>query len=144
MDRRTLEVEALLAEISAYCREAKLAETTFGRLAVNDGKLVGRLKNGSRITMDTIERVRSFIGNNASERTVTPSTAVTIRAAPVPAVQGDADAARNFRFFDNRQKYLLFVTTCSEKWVVAERVIMELENIRPKPPAVRIFDAGVG
>ena len=24
-----------------------------------------------------------------------------------------------FRFYDNRQKYLLFVNTCSEKWVVA-------------------------
>ena len=25
---------------------------------------------------------------------------------------GDADPQRNFRFFDNRQKYLLFVNTC--------------------------------
>jgi SAM-dependent methyltransferase len=53
-------------------------------------------------------------------------------------------AAKNFRFFDNRQKYLLFVNTCSEKWVVANRVSMELAKLRPKPPAVRIFDAGVG
>ena len=51
---------------------------------------------------------------------------------------------RNFRFFDNRQKYLLFVTTCSEKWVVARRVARELESIHPKPPALRVFDAGVG
>ena len=28
-----------------------------------------------------------------------------------------------FRFYDNRQKYLLFVNTCSEKWVVAQREI---------------------
>ena len=51
---------------------------------------------------------------------------------------------RNFRFFDNRQKYLMFVNTCSEKAVVAERVAMELANIHPRPPAVRVFDAGVG
>lgn len=51
---------------------------------------------------------------------------------------------KNFRFYDNRQKYLLFVNTCSEKWAVSERVIMELEHIKPTPPAVRIFDAGVG
>src|SRR5437870_5086381 len=102
------EAEALLAEIAAYCREAKLAETTFGRLAVNDGKLVGRLKNGSRVTMDTIGRVRSFIANNGSERGAATSAAlVASRVAPAPVVQGDA--ARNFRFFDNRQKYLLFV-----------------------------------
>src|SRR5271156_2268217 len=49
-----------------------------------------------------------------------------------------------FRFYDNRQKYLLFVNTCSEKWVVAQRVAMELANIHPRPPAVRVFDAGVG
>src|SRR5207248_3136356 len=50
----------------------------------------------------------------------------------------------NFRFFDNRQKYLLFVNTCSEKWEVAHRVALELGNIHPRPPAVRVFDAGVG
>ena len=49
-----------------------------------------------------------------------------------------------FRFYDNREKYLLFVTTCSEKWVVADRVGMELGHISPKPPAIRIFDAGMG
>jgi hypothetical protein len=51
---------------------------------------------------------------------------------------------RAFRFYDNRQKYLLFVNTCSEKWVIAQRTAMELANIHPRPPAVRMFDAGVG
>jgi hypothetical protein len=49
-----------------------------------------------------------------------------------------------FRFYDNRQKYLLFVNTCSEKWEIAQRVALELGNIHPRPPAVRMFDAGVG
>jgi len=51
---------------------------------------------------------------------------------------------RPFRFYDNRQKYLSFVTTCNEKWKVAERAIAELDYIRPTPPAMRIFDAGMG
>ena len=51
---------------------------------------------------------------------------------------------QHFRFFDNREKYLLFVTTCSEKWVVADRVGMEFKHLRPVPPALRIFDAGMG
>lgn len=51
---------------------------------------------------------------------------------------------RPFRFYDNRQKYLTFVTTCDEKWAVAERVAQELETLAPQPPALRIFDAGVG
>lgn len=49
-----------------------------------------------------------------------------------------------FRFYDNRQKYLLFVTTCGEKWVIADRVGMELQHLHPTPPALRMFDAGMG
>jgi hypothetical protein len=78
------------------------------------------------------------LANEALTREATP---------PAPAAaagRGESAPARNFRFFDNRQKYLLFVTTCSEKWVVAERVALELASIRPRPPAVRLFDAGVG
>ncbi|MEM7208177.1 MAG: hypothetical protein AAF434_10155 [Pseudomonadota bacterium] len=54
------------------------------------------------------------------------------------------DDHAEFRFFDNRQKYLLFVNTCSEKWVIGERIARELKHIQPKPPSIRIFDAGVG
>ena len=54
------------------------------------------------------------------------------------------DEPTEFRFFDNRQKYLLFVNTCSEKWVIGERVARELKNMIPTPPSIRIFDAGVG
>jgi SAM-dependent methyltransferase len=50
----------------------------------------------------------------------------------------------NFRFYDNRQKYLMFVNTCSEKWIVAQRVAQELETLAPQPPALRFFDAGMG
>ena len=76
------------------------------------------------------------------ERTTKPHArqAGSAEAAVAPA----SDPQRNFRFFDNRQKYLLFVHTCSEKWVVASRVALELANIHPRPPALRIFDAGVG
>lgn len=49
-----------------------------------------------------------------------------------------------FRFFDNREKYLLFVTTTSEKAVIAERVGQEFDRITPTPPALKIFDAGMG
>ena len=56
----------------------------------------------------------------------------------------DSQQGSNFRFYDNRQKYLMFVNTCSEKWVVAERAARELEKLMPVPPAVRFFDAGMG
>ena len=51
---------------------------------------------------------------------------------------------RHFRFYDNREKYLLFVSTCSEKQVIAERVALDIRGLRPVPPALRIFDAGMG
>ena len=51
---------------------------------------------------------------------------------------------KNFRFFDNRQKYLLFVSTCSEKEIISKRVGKEISLLNPSPPAVRVFDAGMG
>ncbi len=48
------------------------------------------------------------------------------------------------RFYDNRQKYLAFVNTCNEKWQVSKRATQELEHLEPQPPAVRVFDAGMG
>lgn len=59
MDQR----EALLAEIEAFVAEHGMAETTFGRLAVNDGKFVARLRANGNITFATAERVRAFIAN---------------------------------------------------------------------------------
>jgi hypothetical protein len=38
----------------------------------------------------------------------------------------------------------MFVNTCSEKWMVAERASRELDRLTPVPPAVRLFDAGMG
>jgi hypothetical protein len=49
-----------------------------------------------------------------------------------------------FRFYDNRQKYLAFVNTCNEKSAIARRVSQELVHVRPQPPALRVFDAGMG
>ena len=48
------------------------------------------------------------------------------------------------RFFDSREKYLLFATTTDEKWTIAQRINEELDKLNPKPPALRLFDAGMG
>jgi len=148
-----MEAESLLREITEYCRNTGVAESTFGRLVVNDGKFVNRLRDGGRITTTTLERVRSFMSSNvrahrdgkmvATARQM-PSPPPVALGAPATSNAPDIPKDRNFRFFDNRQKYLLFVNTCAEKGVVAQRVAMELANIHPRPPAVRVFDAGVG
>ena len=147
--------EQILQEITEFCRSQGLAESTFGRRAVNDGKLASRLRNGGRITTDTLDRIRSFMARTVdaapARRRVLfdppPTQSLPVLTPPAPPVaEGQAadDPQRNFRFFDNRQKYLLFVNTCSEKWEIASRVGLELANIHPRPPAVRVFDAGVG
>src|SRR2546422_5120075 len=39
----------LLGSISDFCRRTGMAESTFGRRAVNDGKFVARLRDGARV-----------------------------------------------------------------------------------------------
>ena len=53
-------------------------------------------------------------------------------------------SAQPFRFYDNRQKYLAFIHTCNEKTAVVRRAGQELDLVRPTPPALNIFDAGMG
>ena len=138
----------LLGSISSFCQQTGMAESTFGRRAVNDGKFVSRLRDGARVTPETLQRVNQFMERHGAlgAGESPPELLALIRASapqpPAAAIAASPD--KGFRFFDNRQKYLLFVTTCSEKEVVARRVGLELGHIHPQPPAVRIFDAGMG
>ncbi|MBO4223546.1 MULTISPECIES: hypothetical protein [Bradyrhizobium] len=128
--------DQILSQITDFCRGADMAESTFGRRAVNDGKLVHRLREGKKITIDTLDRIQAFIA------TSTPGGVAPPRGLVVPLEK--RDPRQNFRFFENRQRYLLFVHTCGEKRVIAQRVALELSAIHPRPPALRVFDAGVG
>ena len=164
--------EQLLHEIAAFCRRRGIAESTFGRRAVNDGKFVTRLRFGGGITTHTVRRVRAFMNHEPSSGidgapttgrlasrpgavnfdAVTRGTATLTLAhtatprleLPSSEVAEDHTPQAHFRFYDNRQKYLLFVNTCTEKQVVAQRIEMELAQLKPHAPAMRVFDAGVG
>ena len=156
----------LLEEIEAFCRRTGIAESTFGRQAVNDGKLCVRLRNGKDVTLETAAKIRGFIdghgplpAGNGSDQLEQDNNKGTIMAAntkrkasppsskvaksKVPAA-ADGTSDRPFRFYDNRQKYLAFVNTTNEKWKVAERATRELSLLKPTPPALRLFDAGMG
>jgi len=52
--------------------------------------------------------------------------------------------SKNIRFFDSRERYRMFVSTCTEKLEVARRVGRELEVIEPGVRSLNIFDAGLG
>ncbi len=157
----------LLTDIEAFCRRNALAESTFGRRSVNDGKLCFRLRSGKNVTLETAAKIRDFMRsmesdqkNNsddggtamsarsskkkaakASKRTTKKATSK--RTTKAAATADDKDD-RPFRFYDNRQKYLAFINTTNEKWKVGERASRELLHVKPTPPAMRVFDAGVG
>jgi hypothetical protein len=73
------------------------------------------------ITIDTLDRILAYIA------AATPGGLPPPRGLVVPPEKRDPRG--NFRFFENRQKYLLFVHTCSEKRVIADRVALELASI---------------
>ncbi len=168
---------ALLGEIEAYCRLSGIAESTFGKQVVNDGKLCARLREGKNVTLDTADRIRTFIhehqqpgatdtgdkagtgveGDDAmTDTNPKRAAAATNRSgsknpgvAASASEQGESESPasaddRPFRFYDNRQKYLAFVNTTNEKRKVAERAARELAHLKPTPPALRLFDAGMG
>ena len=78
--------DEILSQISEFCRRADMAESTFGRRAVNDGKLVARLREGKRITIDTLDRIQAYISASTpggmiarSNSSQTPSSMATGR-----------------------------------------------------------------
>ena len=56
--------DELLVEIEDFCARVGIAVSTFGRLAVNDGKFVGRLRAGGTLTVETVEKVRAYIADH--------------------------------------------------------------------------------
>ena len=51
----------VLGMIERYLRATRMPETKFGRLAVNDPRLVGDLRNGREVRPRTAARIAAFI-----------------------------------------------------------------------------------
>jgi len=51
----------LLADIQKWLEKNEVASTTFGKLSVNDGKLLSRLKSGGQCLPSTEKKIRSFM-----------------------------------------------------------------------------------
>ena len=62
----------LLREIEEFLSRHRMAKTTFGLRAVNDGKLVDRLRTGT-VTLDTAQRIRIFMRAVDAETRSPPS-----------------------------------------------------------------------
>ncbi|MGH1471460.1 MAG: hypothetical protein ACRBCS_09715 [Cellvibrionaceae bacterium] len=58
------EIQQLIDSIASFCKKAEISESTFGRLVVNDGKFVGRLRNGKGVTLKTLNKTKEYIRNH--------------------------------------------------------------------------------
>src|SRR5262249_27656569 len=83
--------EEILGEIREFCRATQPAGSTFGRLVVNDGKLVSRLRDGAKITTGTLDKVRAYLSEhrpapNGNGAAIAPKAAngAGVRADVVP------------------------------------------------------------
>lgn len=52
---------SLLKEISDFCREFDLSESTFGRRVMSDGKFVERIRQGGGLTVANLDRIRAYM-----------------------------------------------------------------------------------
>jgi hypothetical protein len=58
----------LLAEIRTFLARSGMGPSYFGQKAVRNPHLVKRLERGKTVTLDTAERVRTFIAQKQKER----------------------------------------------------------------------------
>src|SRR5437660_4996380 len=88
----------ILSEIREFCRATQTAESTFGRIVVNDGKLVSRLRDGARITTGTLDKVRAYLSEHRTA--VPPAQDRRLQAIkPVNGAAAPEIAPAGFRFF---------------------------------------------
>jgi hypothetical protein len=62
----------MLATVLGFLRRTGLPETLFGRLAINDPRLVADMRRGRDLRPETRARIECFIRANADVRYVSP------------------------------------------------------------------------
>lgn len=55
------DINVLLKRIHKDCEKRGCTASTWGRHAVNDGKLVGKLESGKTITLKTLEKIETYL-----------------------------------------------------------------------------------
>ena len=142
----TEDPEAMLAVVRATCEEMGIAESTFGRLAVNDGKFVGRIASGSRIEPETARRVDAFMEKaNRGEiklrgrprRKKTDPGA--FKMAELISQETSIRTPGSFAIHEQRHRSHVFAATTNESWVHADLMATDLKAITPGPAGFRIF-----
>ena len=138
--------EAILSIVEAFCEKHEIAPTTFGRLAVNDGKLVGRIAAGSRIEPGTARRVRNFMDKVDSGEIVVrgrprrkKDQSRVEKMAELISQETSIRTPGSFAFHEQRQRFHVFANTTNESWVLADLVAEDFEQLSADLPCIRIF-----
>lgn len=141
----------LILQIEHFCDKHDIAETTFGRLAVNDGKFVGRVRNGSKVSDRLLSRVAVFVESvsdgsrvivGRSRRRHEVARTETIKQ--ISEQQSIASPPRSAGYHEEREKRMVFTNSCNEKWVIADRALQATNDIKVSQPGFRIFESNLG
>lgn len=61
-------ISKMLEKASDYCVSKGLSKSTLGRFIVNDGKFFDRIEQGGGCTMETYEKVMSWLSTNKPKK----------------------------------------------------------------------------
>ena len=141
----------LLNEIELFCESVGIAESTFGRLAVNDGKFVNRIRSGSKVGEKMVTRIQEFMtkvrsGNLVIEGRDRRRVGVAKKEmlSKISSQETTAGLSQALEYNEQHQSHLLFYNTCNEKWQIAERAFKVMHDLSASPPALRVFEANLG
>ena len=138
--------DQLAGIIQEFCRKHGVAESTFGRLAVNDGKLFSRIAAGSRIEPETARRVAGYMAmadrgevrlRGRPRRARRHSAAETM--ADLISQETSVRTPGSFAFHEQRQRFHVFANTTNASWVLADRFAEDLAQLAPGPEGIRLF-----
>ena len=140
--------EALHEVIEAFCNKYEIAGSTFGRLAVNDGKFLGRIASGGRVEPRTAQRVSDFMARadrgevtlrGRPRRKKSESNAAVM--AEMISRETSIRTPGSFAFYEQRHRFHVFANTTNEAWVLADRIAEDLVALQPQLSGIKLFYA---
>lgn len=140
------DTQKLVKTIGAFCKKHGIALSTFGRLAVNDGKFVSRISEGSWIESATSKRVHDFMaraergeivlrGRPRHRRAV--SKAYTM--SELVNQESSIRTPGSFALHEQRHRYHVFAATTNESWVQADIITEDILRLSHDPTGLRLF-----
>ena len=138
--------EAITKVVRAFCEKYGVAESTFGRLAVNDGKLISRISSGSRIEPETALRVADFMaradrgevrlrGRPRRKKSQTSD----YRMSELVSQETSIRTPGSFAIHEQRHRSHVFAATTNESWVKSDLIATDFEGLEPSAEGFRLF-----